>query len=87
MTLQEQLKQELDVNESKTRFANIQQYLSAWTYEQFDEADAKAFLKAITDGMKEGLDDRKLYGTAEKYMKTTEMLEKVWEAFSKSIPR
>ena len=87
MTLQEQLKRELEVNESRTHWSEIHNYLSSWTYQQMDEAEAKTFLKAIANGMKEGVADREEYGVEEKYQKATKLLKKVAEALEKSIPR
>lgn len=87
MTLQEQLNNELNVNESKTRWSDIHNYLVSWTYEQFDESDAKTFLRAIANGMMEGIADRKKYGVEDKYKKATKLLENVGKALELTIPK
>lgn len=60
--LQEYIKQDLQVNESRIRYQEVTNYIKSWLMEQRNVADMKALFNAIDDGIKAAVSERQSFG-------------------------
>lgn len=64
-SLQEHIKQDLQVNESRIRYKEVTNYIKSWLMEQQNTEEVKALLSAINDGIKAAESERRRYGMDE----------------------
>lgn len=64
-SLQEHIKQDLQVNESRIRYKDVTNYIKSWLMEQQNTEEVKALLSAINDGIKAAESERRRYGMDE----------------------
>lgn len=64
-SLQEHIKQDLQVNESRIRYKDVTNYIKSWLMEQQNTEEVKALLSAINDGIKDAESERRRYGMDE----------------------
>ena len=60
--LQEYIKQDLQVNESRIRYQEVTNYIKSWLMEQRNVADMKALFNAIDDGIQAAVSERQRFG-------------------------
>lgn len=83
--LKQHITEELNVQESRIRPTDIENYISSWMYEPLNKKEMKDYLDAIAKGIRRAIDDRNSYQTDPKAMDATEYLGQVEDALSKVI--
>lgn len=61
-SLQEHIKQDLQIDESRIRYQDVTNYIKSWLMEQKNVADMKALFNAIDDGIKAAVSERQRFG-------------------------
>ena len=83
--LKQHIAEDLNIQESRIRPTDIENYISSWMYEPLNKKEMKDYLDAIVKGMRRAIDDRNRYQTDPKAMDATEYLGQVEDALVKTV--